>query len=772
MPALNVNSHGIPAVETFYIYLQQLLDHAEAVKPTTEIEPAISKSDLDGVYEQIEIILDFPQNDPKTRKNAIVETATRDVFGGLIAARSIDSPGFVRVWNLFDILSILADDGHCDPALLFWLIEELLDSQTIAGCRKVFDYLESRRERITTNSFNSKKLVILRSCNDLLRRLSRAEDTPFCGRVFIFLFQVFPLGDKSSVNLRGEYHIENVTTYDVDAAKETEGGDKMDVDGAMDGSKPATDPKNIDFEVLYPVFWSLQTSFSQPKTLFEPAQFAQFKSGLEASLAAFQKINNERRPHSTRHTDDVRRGTKRKRDKEDELADTYNPKYLTSRDLFQLETSDLTFRRHFLLQALIIVEFLLSLSPSAKKKLATASTPNKSVTYSDHVLSEEDTVWVTKMKHHITEHIRNSDDDGAYFFRMVDTILARDKNWVRWKVESCQSIERPGVSAEEFVSAKDGAQKAFARHRRRNNMSMGSFSLDFLNDDEDEADALEKLKQPKRFALPEIDQSKMLAEERKASKTWRALRIARQCKLAVFDKIDDDKNISVVYADDTEEDAGDGIAGGEAASAEGEPVNKDSLPEDTRPLVLVSLADASAESLSKLLLERNPGVFGVVRLFRGWVGFIMYGTQKALVDAVKDTGKVPTGFDALRSVESLEEQLKESGQSESDEGAKTILEKLSGGSDASGLFDKVLTDDGPESTVKVLESYIYGLEEELQDNDGKASSDDAAATAAAEVAETVNGESTEGKDEDATMVDADQPPAPASEENGSKEGAK
>lgn len=36
---------------------------------------------------------------------------------------------------------------QCEPGLIFWLIEELLDSQTIDGCRKVFDYLESRRER-------------------------------------------------------------------------------------------------------------------------------------------------------------------------------------------------------------------------------------------------------------------------------------------------------------------------------------------------------------------------------------------------------------------------------------------------------------------------------------------------------------------------------------------------------------------------------------------------------------------------------------------------
>ena len=46
------------------------------------------------------------------------------------------------------------DVEQCEPGLIFWLIEELLDSQTIDGCRRVFDYLESRRERITAVSYH------------------------------------------------------------------------------------------------------------------------------------------------------------------------------------------------------------------------------------------------------------------------------------------------------------------------------------------------------------------------------------------------------------------------------------------------------------------------------------------------------------------------------------------------------------------------------------------------------------------------------------------
>lgn len=257
---------------------------------------------------------------------------------------------FVRVWNLFDILSILSDAEQCDPALLFWLVEELLDSQTIAGCRKVFDFLESRRERIVAKHFKQKQLVILRTCNELLRRLSRALDPAFCGRVFIFMFQSFPLGDKSSVNLRGEYHVENVTHFDRDPPAE-ESPDKMDVDTGEktsrgnDGKRQQNAEKALDPDALYPTFWSLQESFNQPKKLFDEPHFAAFKTGLESTMATFRSLNPEQSSRSKEKLDkqvEENSGSlRRKRDDEDEdeLAGSFNPKYLTSRDLFGLEVS-------------------------------------------------------------------------------------------------------------------------------------------------------------------------------------------------------------------------------------------------------------------------------------------------------------------------------------------------------------------------------------------------------------------------------------------------
>lgn len=224
-------------------------------------------------------------------------------------------------------------------------------------------------------------MIILRSCNELLRRLSRAENTVFCGRVFIFLFQSFPLGDKSSVNLRGEFHVENTTTYEESPPNQVPQaeGESMDVDmdekapqgietaaAAQSTSAPAegsptvaSGPANgvklpvlitpvtkaekkdefVELDALYPIFWSLQRDFSNPTRLFDSTNFGTFKQGIGNTIETFTKMQRTLGGGATaRASDERKQGTKRKRGEgDDELASGFNPKYLTSRDLFELE---------------------------------------------------------------------------------------------------------------------------------------------------------------------------------------------------------------------------------------------------------------------------------------------------------------------------------------------------------------------------------------------------------------------------------------------------
>ena len=79
---------------------------------------------------------------------------------------------------------------------------------------------------------------------------------------------------------------------------------------------------------------------------------------------------------------------------------------------------------------------------------------------------------------------------------MVDTVLSRDKNWVRWKIENCPPIQRNPISAEEYVTAKTGAQRACATKRLRAT-PLGSLDLSFLTEGE-RLDGLHRLEEPER----------------------------------------------------------------------------------------------------------------------------------------------------------------------------------------------------------------------------------------------------------------------------------
>ena len=97
--------------------------------------------------------------------------------------------------------------------------------------------------------------------------------------------------------------------------------------------------KKIDLDTLYPMFWGLQAYFSAPTKVFDPQHFATFKTGLESTISAFKNINTDLENQSTtRSSEELRKSMKRKRTSDEpEIASSFNPKYLTSRDLFDLE---------------------------------------------------------------------------------------------------------------------------------------------------------------------------------------------------------------------------------------------------------------------------------------------------------------------------------------------------------------------------------------------------------------------------------------------------
>lgn len=343
----------------------------------------------------------------------------------------------------------------------------------------------------------------------------------------------------------------------------------------------------------------------------------------------------------------------------------------------------MSFRRNILVQALIALDFLLSLSPKAKEKLNTAKVQNKSVMYPDQVLSEDDTKWAYNMKKTIGDYIKGGHPiEGPYFLRMVESVLTRDKNWIRWKVENCPSIEMPRISPQQFNEAKAVTRKMATNKRPFS--AMGTLSLDFLTDDSD-GDVMKKFRSKDRCEHPDLmsfrrriadddfeiemptnNQSKAAAVEGKSSKSWRALRIASRYKLASFDRIDNPEKIDAVFEEGVVE---------EPEEAEADPGEAVQAPDDRRAVVLVGPSGIGKSSLIRTLLENNAGVFekvpahvtrkadtgerdgrdyhfvdmeafSMIRDADEFLQFtdtegINYATSRRLVDAVTEAGKVP-----------------------------------------------------------------------------------------------------------------------------------
>lgn len=88
-----------------------------------------------------------------------------------------------------------------------------------------------------------KGLIILRLCNELLRRASKSVDARFCGRILFFLSRVFPLTERSAVNLKGNFNVDNITI--IEPPKEGETVLSFDAMKSIDAVKLEYDLKGI-----------------------------------------------------------------------------------------------------------------------------------------------------------------------------------------------------------------------------------------------------------------------------------------------------------------------------------------------------------------------------------------------------------------------------------------------------------------------------------------------------------------------------------------------
>ncbi|XP_016188535.1 THO complex subunit 1 isoform X2 [Arachis ipaensis] len=330
--------------------------------------------------------------------------------------------------RLLDIVLYLCEKEHIEGGMIFSLLEDLTEMSTMKNCKDIFGYIESKQDILGKQElFARGKLVMLRTCNQLLRRLSK------------------------------EY-------------------------------------------------------FSNPTITHAPSKWQKFASSLSVVLNTF-----EAQPLSDEEGD---------ANNLEEEAVNFSIKYLTSSKLMGLELKDPSFRRHVLVQCLILFDYLKAPGKGDK------DLPSES-------MKDE----ISSCEARVKRLLELTPPKGKEFLHKIEHILEREKNWVWWKRDGCLPYEKQPT---EKKAIQDGTKKRKPRWR------LGNKELSQLWKWADQNP--NALTNPQRVQTPSImDYWKPLAEDMDPSAgieaeyhhknnrvyCWKGLRLSARQDLEGFSKFTD-----------------------------------------------------------------------------------------------------------------------------------------------------------------------------------------------------------------------------------------
>jgi len=320
-----------------------------------------------------------------------------------------DSEMIAKYEDLITFVILHAKEKLCTNNLPILLLNDIFDSSTLLDCEKLFVFVE-RNVNIWTSEpfFTAGKNHLLRMCNDILRRLSKSQNTIFCGRIQLFLAQLFPVEEKSAVNLNSNFDLTNTTLYKKSPSD-------FDLMSGMEeeGELPSVQPV-VDYN-LYIKFWSLQDFFRNPPQCYTPVGWKTFKLHMMEVLNVFDSHR-------------IEYNVKKKAAYEFKVDNKLFAKYLTNEKLLNLQLNDSNFRRYFLVQTLILFQYLTG-------DLKKFKNPTQ-------VLTDTQTQWVTEMSDKVYSIIGDTPPNGKKFASSVQHILNREENWINWKNCGCGSFAK------------------------------------------------------------------------------------------------------------------------------------------------------------------------------------------------------------------------------------------------------------------------------------------------------------------------------------------
>nr|XP_049706470.1 THO complex subunit 1 isoform X1 [Helicoverpa armigera] len=390
----------------------------------------------------IDLLDSFTKNTNETDRKAAMDQAFRDKLLELL----IEEPDTLENYVSFCIESCRRQ--MVTPTMPVVLLGDIFDALTLNKCEKMFSYVENGvntwKEELF---FVACKNNLLRMCNDLLRRLSRSQNTVFCGRILLFLAKFFPFSERSGLNIVSEFNLENVTEFGGDSSSTLK--DSLDEEMVVDNNEKTK--LNIDYN-LYCRFWSLQDFFRNPNNCYNKLQWKTFVAHSGSVLSAFSSYKLETVELQKSKLNLLKPVKTVATDVEMKDSETNEPhyfaKFLTNQKLLELQLSDSNFRRCVLVQFLILFQYLTS---TVKFKMELQE------------LKSDQVDWVKETTTLVYKLLGETPPHGKQFAECVQHILKREEHWNSWKNDGCPEFQKPKPPVQ--VDSTDEVKKS--RKRRR-----------------------------------------------------------------------------------------------------------------------------------------------------------------------------------------------------------------------------------------------------------------------------------------------------------------
>jgi len=113
----------------------------------------------------------------------------------------------------------------------------------------------------------------------------------------------------------------------------------------------------------------------------------------------------------------------------------FYPKALSSWNLFHLQINDATFRKHILVQFVILFEYLLSFTvkpPQGAKQIARSAI----------IMTEAQEQFLRSSLEKVYSCLRKNTAPGDNFVETLKFAIKCDNFWVSWKNEGCSDFEK------------------------------------------------------------------------------------------------------------------------------------------------------------------------------------------------------------------------------------------------------------------------------------------------------------------------------------------